>query len=72
MTITRSYIQYTHASPSLTPVCPSSTRSRVPLSRSQTRIVLSSDPEARRPSGSAARERTSYNIEAGCSTVMII
>ena len=54
-----------HQSPSLTNVCPSSTRSQVPLPMFQTRIVLSAkpDPEARRPSGSTARERTYYNIK---------
>ena len=40
----------------LTSVCPSSTRSQAPLPRSQTRIVLSLDPEAKRPSESTTRE----------------
>ena len=47
---------------SLTSVCPSSTRSQAPLSMSQTRIVLSPDPEARRPSDNRARASTSYSI----------
>ena len=46
----------------LTDMCPSSTRLQIPLPRSQTRILLSSDPEARRPSGSTAREVTAYSI----------
>ena len=70
--IIRSYIQYTHPSPSLTPVCPSSTRSQAPLPRFQIRIVLSHDPEARRPSDSTAREVTYYNIEQGREIIIII
>ena len=66
------YIQCTHPSPSLTCVCPSSTRSQAPLPRSQTRIVLSLDPEARRPPGSTAREDTYYNIEQGREILIII
>ena len=56
-------IQYTLPSPSLTSVCPSSTRTQVPLPRSHIRIVLSLEPEAKRPSDSTAREDTYYNIE---------
>ena len=70
--IIHSYIQYTHPLPSLTDVCPSSTRSQAPLPRLQTRIVLSSDPEARRPSDSTAREVTYYNIEQGRELIIII
>ena len=46
----------------LTDMCPSSTRSQIPLPRSQTRILLSSDPEARRSSGSTAMEVTAYSM----------
>ena len=57
------YTMYKHPPPSLTSVCPSSIRTQAPLPRSQTRIVLSRDPEARRPSDSTAREVTPYNME---------
>ena len=57
----RVYIQYTHPSTSLTSVCFSSTCSQPPLPMFQIRIVLSSDPEAKRPSGSTVREPALYS-----------
>ena len=61
--IIRSYIQYTYPSTYLTSECPSNTRTQAPLPRFQIRIVLSCDPEARRPSRNTAKEDTPYEID---------